>query len=164
MAARRSRVLLWSLVSVVLCAIACRKDKECPVSNPSPADGRDKFVGQYKVYDTTGVYQYDMEIMKANDPGHDSLFVVNWGNRFDMYVRHEDGDLTDWLVIMPPFPALDHIGRRWSFSHEPDAAFHSGSLINDTLHMSYFISNIAFFSQDGVPFFEWSYREYGVKQ
>lgn len=143
---------------------ACKKEKrECPGQSAS-VDGRDQFVGQYKVYDTTGVFLYDMEILKANDAGHDSLFAVNWGNRFDLYVRHEDGDNTNYLNYNPPFPSFDHEGERWAFFQDLDAAFNSNLLINDTLRMSYFISNIAFYAEDGVSFFDRSYRQYGVKQ
>lgn len=158
----RSRSLIWCLAVVVLSG--CKKDdKDCPTDSVPP-DGRNQFAGQYKVYDTTGVYLYPMEIFLANDAGRDSLFVVNWGGRFDFYVRHENGDLTNGLGIIPPFPSYDHQGYRWGFFHEADAQFHSGYLINDTLRMSYSISNIAFYAEDGVPFFALSFREYGVKQ
>ncbi|MBL0128689.1 MAG: hypothetical protein IPP83_14800 [Flavobacteriales bacterium] len=147
----------------MICSVGCRKDKECPSLAPS-VDGRDKFVGQYEVFDTTGLYLYSMEIMKANDPGKDSLFVVNWGDRYNFFVRHEDGDQTDVFNINPPYPSYDHSGKRWALSRVPDSAFMGSRLINDTLRMSYEVNNIAFYAQDGVPFFTWSYREYGVKQ
>jgi hypothetical protein len=155
------------LTGVCVCAAlwcGCRKDRDCPSSPRAAVDGRDQFVGQYKVYDTTGVYLYDMEILKSNDQGGDSLYALNWAGRFDFYVRHENGDMTDLLNINPPFPSLDGLGGRWAFTRQYDSAFMSNRLVRDTLRMSYFISNIAFYAEDGVPFFEWSYREYGVKQ
>ncbi len=152
------------ITCLMVCCAGCRKEKECPVTS-SPVDGRDKFVGQYKVYDTTGVYLYSMEIMKASGTsGIDSLFVVNWGDRFDLYVQHDAGNTTSFLNLIPPFPSLDHYGKRWAFSAETDQTFQSNVLLNDTLRMSYVINNIAFYAADGVPFFTWSYREYGVKQ
>lgn len=157
------RTLLSFFVPVALFLTGCKKEKECP-DNPAVFDGRDQFVGQYKVYDTLGTYLYSMEIMKASDTGKDSLFAANWGSRFDLFIRHEDGDLTNYLSYNPPFPSVDHNGHRWAFFQDPDAAFSSNLLIGDTLRMSYYISNIAFYVDDGVPFFEWNYREYGVKQ
>lgn len=152
------------LLAACILVLSCGKERnECPLSSSSP-DGRDQFVGQYKVYDTTGTFLYDMEIMKTNDPDKDSLYAVNWGSRFNMFIRHEDGDYTNYLNYNPPFPSQDHQGRRWAFFQEVDASFHSNLLVHDTLRMSYRISNIAFYVDDGVPFFEWSYREYGVKQ
>ena len=152
------------LIFVVGVLASCDKDdKDCP-TNTAPPDGRTQFVGQYKVYDTTGVYLYDMEILKANDPGMDSLFMVNWGNRFNLYVRHENGDQSNFINYNPAFPSIDHDGLRWAFFQDLDPPFNSNLLIGDTLRMSYLINNIAFYAEDGVPFFTWSYREYGVKQ
>ena len=153
-----------TLVLLVL-TLACRKeDQECPTIPTPPVDGRDQFVGQYQVFDTNGTFLYSMEIMKANDPGNDSLFVVNWGGLFDFYVRHENGDQSPFLNYIPPFPSLDHNGHRWAFFQEDDTAFIANRLVNDTLRMSYLIDNIAFFFDDGVPYFSSSFREYGVKQ
>jgi hypothetical protein len=142
----------------MLVFLACRREKsECPSSPASQVDGRDKFVGQYRVNDTTGTYLYSMEIMKASGTsGIDSLFVFNWGNRFDMYVQHDKGNMTNLLNIVPPFPSFDHNGNRWAFFSQNDPVFQANMLIGDTLRMSYRISNIAFYNQDGVPYFDWS--------
>jgi hypothetical protein len=153
------------ILALSLCLGACGKEKhECPSPSTSPVDGRNQFVGQYKVYNTSGTFLYHMEILKATDLGRDSLFVVNWGNKFNLYIRHEDGDQTNYLNYNPPFPSIDHQGHRWAFVQDLDPAFQSNLLLNDTLRMSYRISNIAFYAQDGVPFFDSTYREYGVKQ
>lgn len=53
-----------------------------------------------------------MEIVKANDPGNDLVYVVNWGARFNPYVQHDDGDLTNGLNLSRQFPSLDHEGNR----------------------------------------------------
>jgi len=154
----------WCAAGLLLVSSGCRKEKhDCP-STPATVDGRDQFVGQYNVYDTNGAYLYAMEIMKASDSGNDSLFVVNWGNKFDLYVQHHDADLTNGLNLIPPFPSYDHDGHRWAFFHESDPEFQGGYLINDTLRMSYLLDNIAFYFDDGVPYFSGSFREYGVKQ
>jgi hypothetical protein len=151
--------ILWLLL-----AGSCKKDeKDCPPAS-NDVDGRDQFAGQYNVFDTNGVFQYAMEIMKANDPGKDSLFVVNWGGRFDLYIQHHDGDLTNGLNLIPPFPSYDHEGNRWAFFADNDAVFNSNKLVNDTLRLSYLIDNIAFYFEDGFPYFSGSFREYGVKQ
>lgn len=159
---RKNLLLVATLVGLT----ACCKEENCrPSGQPAPVDGRDKFVGQYNVYDTTGGYIYSMEIMKSSGTsGIDSLYVVNWGNRFNLYVQHDNGNMTGFLNIVPPFPSFDHLGRRWAFFAQSDSVFQTNKLVNDTLRMSYTINNIAFYAQDGVPFFESSYREYGVKQ
>lgn len=155
-------IMLGWIVGTVL--LSCRKDDEdCP-SGPTTLDGRDQFVGQYSVYDTNGTYLYAMEIAKSAGLGADSLFVINWGNHFDFWVFHDNEDQTNQFNIIPPFPSYDNLGHRWAFSQEPDPEFMSSRLINDTLRMSYLIDNIAFYFDDGVPYFSGSFREYGVKQ
>ena len=151
----------WLLVVLVLLG-GCRKDEQACPDSPRGVDWRDRFVGRYDVYDTLGTYRYAMEILKSNIP--DSLYVVNWGNAFDVYVAHDDTDPTPFFNFAVYNPAYDRLGNRWSVAGQYDETFDSNYLINDTLRMSYFISNIAFYAEDGVPFFEWSYREYGVKQ
>ena len=153
------------MIGLAVLGTGCHKDdKDCPEEPVAVVDGRDQFIGQYKVYDTLGNYQYSMEILRSNAPSKDSLFVVNWGSRFNFWVFHDDGDLSGNFGIIPPFPSIDHEGHRWAVFSEDDVPFRSNRMIDDTLRMSYSISNIAFYVDDGVPFFEWSYREYGVKQ
>ncbi|MBL0128690.1 MAG: hypothetical protein IPP83_14805 [Flavobacteriales bacterium] len=103
-----------------------------------------------------------MEIFRSSFP--DSLYVFNWGNDFDVYVLHDDTDPAPIFNFGVYNPAFDRLGHRWSVSDEYDQAFQSNHLVNDTLRMSYVKNNIAYYAEDGVPFFTWSYREYGVKQ
>lgn len=153
---------LQVLLLVVLVFTGCKKDdKDCP-TNSIPSDGRDQFVGRYKVYDTSGVYLYPMEILRSNIS--DSLWVVNWGGEFDVYVAHDNLDPSAFFNFTVYNPAYDREGNRWSVSGEFDEAFESNHLVNDTLRMCYSLNNIAYYAEDGVPFFTWSYREYGVKQ
>ncbi len=150
------------LLTASILVLSCEKERrKCPPS-PSALDGRDKFVGQYQVFDTTGTYLYAMEIFKSSNS--DSLWVMNWGGKFNTYVAHDNNDFSDFFNFSVYHPALDHDGHRWSLSGEYDEQFESNYLVNDTLRMSYSVNNIAFYVDDGVPFFSWSYREYGVKQ
>lgn len=122
-------------------------------------------MGQYEVYDTSGTYLYAMEILKTTgSSGIDSVYIVNWGDRFNLYVQHDNANTIPTLNLSPAFPSFDHLGNRWAFFRETDTMFGTNTLVNDTLRMSYIINNIAFYAEDGVPFFVWSYREYGVKQ
>jgi len=161
---RIGRLWFVGILSLHLGALlqGCRKEEEvCPAPS-APVDWRNQFVGRYNVFDTLGNYRYAMEIFRSSFP--DSLYVVNWGNAFDVYVAHDDTDPSALFNFGSYFPAYDHLGHRWSVSGEFDQVFQSNFLVNDTLRMSYVINNIAFYAQDGVPFFVWSYREYGVKQ
>ena len=153
-----------SALAILILAIACHRDDDDPEMPSAPVDGRDKFTGLYNVYDLQGHFIYQMNISKMNDAGHDSLYVDNWGNAFGFAVRHEDGDQTNGFGIIPPFPALDHEGHRWSLGPHSDPHFQSNKLVNDTLRMSYEKDNIAFYITDGIPYQSLIVQEYAVKQ
>lgn len=160
---RLARFGIGTLTCVLLLCVGCRKDEECPTDDPYvQVDGRDQFVGIYDVYDTNGVYQYQMTINKLNDEGKDSLFILNWGNRFDLGIRHEDGDYQDALNFGIYWGVYDHDSNRWALAKHWDPEFMSDRLINDTLRLCYSIDNIAFYVDDGVSYFSQVYYEYGV--
>ena len=153
-----------SVLAVLLLAIACRRDDDDADTPSTPVDGRDLFAGHYNVYDLQGHLLYQMNITKLSDAGHDSLYVDNWGNAFGFAVRHEDGDHSNGFGIIPPFPTYDHDGHRWALGPYSDIPFRSNKLISDTLRMAYEKDNIAFYSQDGVPYQSIVVHEYAVKQ
>ena len=153
-----------SALAILILAIACHRDDDDPETPAAPVDGREKFVGYYNVYDLTGHFLYTMSISKLNDVGKDSLYVQNWGDQFNFYVRHEDGDQTNFLNMIPPFPSVDHEGHRWAFFQHSDPHFGTEQIVNDTLRMSYSLDNIAFYVQDGVTYQSMIVQEYGIKQ
>jgi len=144
---------------------ACRRDEPTSPTTPAtPLDGRLKFVGTYDVYDTLSNWQYEMEI--SLHPGYiaDSLFIQNWGDAFDVYCQQDAEDYGTTLNFGFHFGITDHDGHYWVLNQEYDAAFRHNLFRGDTLHMSYFKDNIAFYVADGVPYFSQSSREYAVKR
>lgn len=152
------------LVATVICSYGCRKDSVEP--GPSvPEDGRQKFMGIYDVYDTLGNWRYEMEIsLHQGITNIDSVYVVNWGNEFNLFIQHDDGNTSNYLNLNGQFGIEDHEGHSWALFEEYDSLFMNGHLVNDTLRMSYLKDNIAFYVADGVPYFSQSYREYAVKR
>jgi hypothetical protein len=154
------------LISSILVGLAaCKPDKPVgPISPPTPMDGRQKFVGVYDVYDTLGNWRYEMEIsLHQGTSNVDSLFISNWGDAFHFYAQHDDGNTTNYLSMGSLFGIADYNGNRWALFREYDTLFNN-TLINDTLRMSYLKDNIAFYVDDGVPYFRQSYREFAVKR
>ncbi len=149
---------------VVLLTIlsACRKDKECPVTTPTPTDGRDRFVGTYTVYDTLGAYLYQFTISKFGSAGRDSLLLNNFADTFDLKILHERYFTTDFLSIGINYPALDQAGHRWALF---GASGENGlnTIADDTIRLGFTMDNIAFFSEDGVSYFSCECRQVAVR-
>lgn len=160
---RRSCALILAVLSVLLSS-SCRRDHSVDPSPPQQLDGRQKFVGVYDVYDTLGVFQYSMEISLHPGTTIDSLYIHNWGDAFDVYCQQDAGNYSDRLNFGLYFGIVDYDGHHWALYEEYDETFQQSLLRNDTLHMAYLKNNIAFYVDDGVPYFNRSYREYGVKR
>ncbi len=150
---------------LVITLVTCKPDKPIPPSPVQPIDGRAKFVGVYDVYDTLGIWQYNMEVTLFNDQSpFDSLLFEGWAGAFDVYVQRNQGNTSNYLNFVGSFGIEDYQGHRWALYSDYDSAFQYNSIINDTLRLSYVKDNIAFYIADGVPYFSGTYREYAVKR
>ncbi len=141
----------------------CRRDETVCPAETLPADGRDRFIGSYAVFDTTGSYLYWLTVSKFGTGGRDSLLLENYANAFDLKILHESyWDQNHWDIGVF-FPAKDHLGHSWALS---DAAAIDGSnvLTNDTIPLKFTQDNIAFYWQEGVPYFSCVCKQIAVKQ
>lgn len=156
---------IWILGLLFVLAIAgCRREEEVAPSTPSaPVDGRNRFLGAYQVYDTAGVYLYEMTISKFGTGGRDSLFIENFADTFDLRILHEDYWTTSYLGIFPGFGVKDKAGHSWALF---GASIEDGSnvLHNDTIPLKFTMDNIAFYWQEGVPYYSCVCKQIAVKQ
>lgn len=159
----RLRVLL-PLVCLLLTGLTGCKREETEDQGPQGSvDARDKFVGDYLVYDTLGTYLYRLSVSKFGTGGRDSLLLENYADTFDLRILHERYWTNDFWDIGVFFPAVDYAGHRWALS---DAAAFDGSnvLRNDTIPLKYTMDNIAFYWQEGVPYYSCVCKQIAVKQ
>lgn len=156
---------LWSLGLVVALTLAgCKRDEEVNPSTPAvPVDGRDRFLGTYQIYDTSGVYLYEMTISKFSNGGRDSLMIMNYADTFDLKVLHESYWSQDFLQIGAFFPAIDRAGHSWALFGAPGLDG-SNVLVNDTIPLKFTMDNIAFYWQEGVPYYSCVCKQIAVKQ
>ncbi len=151
------------LASCIFFFVGCRRDQDVCPEQPTPAvDERDLFVGTYYVYDTVGTYLYSMNIMKFGTGGRDSLFIHNYADTFDLKILHERYWTNRYLGVSF-FPAVDQTGNSWALF---GAAGFDGSnvLTNDTIPLKFTQDNIAFYWQEGVPYFSCVCKQIAVKQ
>ncbi len=157
----------WFFSALALSAFfflhSCCKDETEEPTPPQPVDGRDKFVGDYLVYDTLGIYLYQLSVSKFGTGGRDSLLLTNYADTFDLRILHERYWTSDQLDIDSWFPAIDYAGHSWALS---GASIEDGSnvLTNDTIPLKFTMNNIAFYWQEGVPYFSCVCKQIAVKQ
>jgi hypothetical protein len=155
-------ILLW--LAFAFAVAGCRRDEAVAPNTPSaPVDGRDKFVGIYQVFDTTGVYLYELQVSKFGTGGRDSLLLENFADTFDLRILHEDYWTTSYLGIFPGFGVKDRAGHSWALF---GASIEDGSnvLTNDTIPLKFTMDNIAFYWSEGVPYFSCVCKQIAVKQ
>ena len=85
---------LLAILSIVL-IFSCSKKEVLPTKDGDPIDHWEKFIGNYNVYDTLGVYLYDMKIdyysghTYSNGYTDDSLIIRNFADTFDILFRYQ---------------------------------------------------------------------------
>jgi|SRR5690554_871902 len=158
-------VLYFGLLSVLL--LACCKDKiQKPIAEePSKWE---VISGDYKVYDTLGGYLYDMEIKHKRtelESGHirDSLEFVNFDNNFTFTFNQPEFSNIPMKIHIGVFDTLwDKNNNRWRlFSGNMDEY---NFWVNDTINLRFKKTNINYYLQDLVPYYECNCKQIAVKQ
>jgi hypothetical protein len=170
-----NNIFLISIFIIISIFTSCRKQENIPSNNITiEYDNRDQFVGIYKVYDTTGVYLYNFEIEKKIGPNGnecpwdgvcDSLLITNFANNFDVAILHQKYFEGNYLDIGVQHPILDYLGNRWHLSRLGGADIDNfNQLNNDTLLLYFQMSNIAFYLEDSVPYYDCICEQTAIKQ
>jgi hypothetical protein len=149
---------------------SCTKDKT-PVPPVYLPEQWEKFIGDYKVYDTVGNYLYDFNIKHTfkglNIYGieRDSLVIENFNQKLDLRFEFQEMLEANFLEIGVHHPVYDSQGKRWHISKNYDSNnIHYNFLINDTLILYFTMSNIAFYIPDAVPYYDCECKQVAVKQ
>ena len=142
--------------------------KDTPVFPPVPErEPWEKFIGDYKVYDTTGVFLYDMSISHHYSGDNvfgnpvDSLYIENLSNLFEFELK-TDPNLFD---IRSDSALEDKYGYHWFFGsmwHDP--VQNTNYYHNDTIILSYTLDNILHYINEGQPYYRCDCKEIAVKQ
>lgn len=153
------------LISVTI-LVACKKDKvEGPVEN-APTKW-EQIVGDYKVYDTLGVYLYDMSISHSyNDQtNQDILFFQNFDFDFDFETAQPfPGSNPEFYIRVGYHDTLyDTLSNRWKVLLYLDDVYNN-VLQNDTIKLGFTKTNINYYLLDLVPYYSCDCKQIAVKQ
>lgn len=165
--AKRNYILFFV---IFLSFLSCRKDKvqEPVVEEPTKWE---VISGDYKVYDTLGVYLYDMSIehitgKNENDEIIDSLRFINIDSSFNINYEQPNFSFSNYpkhhFYLGSHDSMLDHHGNRWDFMGLTNEIYNS--LINDTIKLRFSKNNIQYYLQDIVQYEECTCIQIAVKQ
>ncbi|MNU61075.1 hypothetical protein D3C71_502780 [compost metagenome] len=157
------QVLIPTMIGISL-LFACTKQKTPTPVTPEPTKW-EKIAGHYKVYDTTGIYLYDMDLVHIhNDIGNeDSIRFENFDGEFTftslqvyfssipMYVRIGGGDTL-----------YDSNNKRWKLSAGTFTYYNNWK--NDTIPLRFQKTNINYYIEDVTPYYACNCKQIAVKQ
>lgn len=144
--------------------VQCTKDK-VSISTPTEATRWEKIAGTYKVFDTNGVYLYEMNIthIQGNQEHIDSLYFENFDDKFSISNWQSPWPLSDtYINVGVHDPIIDKHGKRWHLFQETNENYNT--LNNDTIRLRFWKSNILYYLTDVTPYFEGYSEQIAVKQ
>ena len=155
------------ILILILASISCKKDKT-PETKGETLTQWQEMVGSYKVYDTSGVFLYDMSIshtrneVQNRDTMHfiafDSVFVFS-----ALQLSSNNESQPNYVRFGLHDPLFDNNNKRWKIMDGGDSLNYS-RFYNDTLVMHFKKTNINYYLLDLTPYFYCDCKQIAVKQ
>lgn len=147
----------------LLCA--CTKEKVPPIPTPPEPTKWEKIAGHYKVYDTTGVYLYDMDLIHSHNDAtnRDSIRFENFDGNFNFTVQQEEASNTPMNVTIGVHNLLhDSNSKRWKIFGPSYLDYNNWN--NDTINFRFNKTNINYYIEDVTPYYACDCKQIAVKQ
>ena len=159
------QILIQTLAAGASFLFACTKEKVPPIPAPPESTKWEKIAGHYKVYDTTGVYLYDMDLVHIhnNTTNRDSIRFENFDSEFTFTVQQEEFSNYPMYVAIGFHNLLfDSNNKRWKLG---SAAYtYYNSYHNDTIPLRFQKTNINYYIEDVTPYYACNCKQIAVKQ
>lgn len=133
----------------------------------------EKFLGDYKVYDTLFNYKYNMSIAHFSGVNQygvtmDSLRLTNFADSFNFDIRFNPKLNVNLLDLTSKDTLFAHSNNRFFFwSNSDDLSTPNiieNELLNDTILFYYTLDNIKYYLWENVPYYQCNCKEYAIKQ
>ncbi|MNJ91895.1 hypothetical protein D3C87_95500 [compost metagenome] len=157
-------MLIPVLFAGVSLFFACTKEKTPIPVTPEPTKW-EKIAGHYKVYDTIGIYLYDMNLVHTRNEAtnRDSIRFENFDREFTFTAQQiESSNLPMYVRIGGGDPLYDSNNKRWKISAGISDYYNNWK--NDTILLRFQKTNIAYWITDAVPYYACDYKQIAVKQ
>lgn len=159
---------LTILLFIVLFS-SCKKDKviPCPVQEPTKYE---LISGDYKVYDTLGNFMYEMNLNFIDGPviagvKSDTVLFTNFDGQFE-FAQHQGFNSSNpeyFIQIGIQDTVYDDNGNKWKILFDTDPIYNN-ILQNDTIRMIFHKTNINYWVEDAVPYYECYCKQIAVKK
>ncbi len=155
---------------VCLSISSCTKDKTSVPPQPQEKPW-EKFVGHYKVYDTTGVYLFDSEIEHYSGINiyglyNDSLRIKNFMNKMDYEFQYMQGIDLSQINLLISDSVKDYQNNHWFINvlDDPLSLEKENCLIDNKIVFFFRITNIKYYINESVPYVNENVKQVYVKQ
>jgi len=159
------QILTPALITGVSLIFSCTKEKTPVPVTPEPTKW-EKIAGHYKVYDTTGIFLYDMNIIHIHvNEQTDSLRFENFDGEFNFTVKQSNpnpGNYPNYVDIGYHILLYDSNSKRWKLGGATYEYYNSFN--NDTLPLRFQKTNINYYISDLVPYYACDCKQIAVKQ
>ncbi len=162
------RWMMLAIAGIILAAASCKKEVKGPDLPPFPTKW-DFIAGTYKVYDTVGVYLYEMTLTYKEGPADqwgvkdDSLIFQNFDGEFHFTTKQVNFSNTPFYVRIGGHDTLyDSQSKRWKISSGAVEDFNQFQ--NDTIKLFFQKTNINYYLSDLTPYYSCDCKQIAVKQ
>jgi hypothetical protein len=147
--------------------VACTKDKTPKAPAPPEPTKWEKIAGHYKVYDTTGVYLYEMNLIHTHNDvtNRDSIRFENFDGEFTFTVKQLYPSPINYpmcISIGGHDTLYDSNSKRWKLGAGISDEYNN--FLNDTIRLNFQKTNINYYIMDVTPYYACNCRQIAVKQ
>nr|WP_294858082.1 hypothetical protein [uncultured Fluviicola sp.] len=156
--------LIPTLIVGIGLFFSCTKEKTPTVTPPPEPTKWEKIAGHYKVYDTTGVYLYEMDLIHVNEQ-NDSLRFENFDGEFTFTVKQlypSPANFPMCISIGGHDTLFDSNSKRWKLSAGISEEYNNFK--NDTIRLNFQKTNINYYIEDVTPYYAYDCKQIAVKQ
>nr|WP_294858087.1 hypothetical protein [uncultured Fluviicola sp.] len=163
---KKYQLLITTFFVGVSMFFSCTKEKKPIIPTVPEPTLWEKVNGHYKVYDTTGVYLYDMSIVHihVNDQV-DSLRFENFDGEFTFTVKQSSpnpSNYPNYIDLGYHMMLYDLNSKRWKLGGATYEYYNSYN--NDTLPLRFLKTNINYYIEDVTPYYTCDCKQIAVKQ
>lgn len=162
---KRYQLLLPIVFIGISFLFACTKEKTPTPVTPESTKW-EKIAGHYKVYDTTGVYLYDMDLVGIHvNEQTDSLRFENFDSEFTFTVKQlypSPANFPMCISIGGHDTLFDSNSKRWKLSAGISEEYNN--FRNDTIRLNFQKTNINYYIEDVTPYYSCDCKQIAVKQ
>ena len=162
---RRYKILIPAVIVGISVLFACAKEKVPTVPiTPEPTKW-EKIAGHYKVYDSTGVYLYEMNLVHIHNDAtnRDSIRFENFDGEFIFTTQQiEASNLPMYVQIGGGDMLYDSNSKRWKLWGGIYTYYNN--FHNDTIPLRFQKTNINYYIEDVTPYYACDCKQIAVKQ